>query len=63
MLLQENIFQNLGTASDMIVFVCWLLVILLIIIIVLYPIKKLFDIRTSKRQGDRGNRNKKRRVK
>ena len=63
MLLQEDILQNLGTASNMITLVCWLLFILLIIVIILYPIKKGFDIRTSKRQGDRGNRKKKPRVK
>lgn len=58
-MLGQDIIQNLGTASDIYIFVGWLLIILLVIIVILYPIKKIFDIRASKRQGDRTKTKKK----
>lgn len=53
MLLQ---LTELAGTINLINLVFWLLIAFFIIIIVLYPIKKIFDIRTSKRQGDRAKR-------
>lgn len=49
MIIQEENFLEIGEAISVYTLVGWLLVALIIIVIILYPIKKYFEIKAQRR--------------